>query len=246
MNQKDKILIIGASSDVGAELARIFAQKGSDLLLTKRGIEDLEPLRKDLMIRYNINVDLVNLEATDYASHKLLIEPLLENINDVFCFIGYLGDQKKAENDWSEAERIIDLNFKGVVSILNVVANAFEIRKKGNITGISSVAGNRGRQSNYFYGSSKAALTAYLSGMRNRLFKSNVHVMTVLPGFMKTKMTAHLELPPMLTATPEIAASLIYRGHLKKKSTIYVLPVWRYIMMIIVHLPEFIFKKLSL
>lgn len=246
MNQNDKILIIGASSDVGAELARILAKKGFNLVLTKRSIEDLEPLRKDLMIRFNNTIDLIDLEATEYNSHRNVLEPLLYHISDVFCFIGYLGDQEKAENNWSEAEKIIDLNYKGVVSIINIVASSFEKRKKGNIVAISSVAGNRGRQSNYFYGSSKAALTAYLSGLRNRLFKNNVHVMTVLPGFMKTKMTAHLDLPPMLTASPDIAASLIYKGFLKKKNTIYVLPIWRYVMMVIVHLPEFIFKKLSL
>jgi decaprenylphospho-beta-D-erythro-pentofuranosid-2-ulose 2-reductase len=246
MKKDKKAMIIGATSDVGKELAVLLSKAGTDLLLTKRADEELEPLQKDLMIRYGVKVQVIDLEATDYDQHESILNPCLGDVDSVYCFIGYLGDQEVAQKSWAECARIIDLNFKGVVSVLNLVANIFEQRKSGSIIAVSSVAGNRGRQSNYYYGCAKAALTAYMSGLRNRLFKSHVHVMTVLPGFMKTKMTAHLELPALLTATPGKAAQCIYRGAAKHRNTIYVLPKWRYIMMVIISIPEFIFKRLSL
>src|SRR5690606_21774140 len=123
------------------------------------------------------------------------------------CVFGYLGEQSVAQNDFAEAQRIISTNFTGAVSVLNLIGSLYESRKSGTIVGISSVAGERGRQSNYIYGSSKAAFTAYLSGMRNRLFKSNVHVVTVKPGFVETKMTHELDLPPLLTAKPSQVAN---------------------------------------
>jgi short-subunit dehydrogenase len=132
------------------------------------------------------------------------------------------------------------------VSILNVVANEFEKLNDGLIIGISSVAGERGRQSNYLYGSAKAGFTAYLSGLRNRLFKSNVHVMTVKPGFMKTRMIEGIKTPGPLTASPEIAARKIFKAAQSRKNVVYILPVWRLIMFIIRSIPEGIFKKMKL
>jgi len=246
MSRSQKILIIGGTSDVAIELAAILSKSGIDLILTKRIDEELEPVKKDLMIRYGTNVQICDLEATDYQQHEDILLPYLRGVDDVFCFIGYNGDQEKAQQKWSESEMIIDVNYKGLVSILNIVANVLEERKTGSIVTVSSVAGNRGRQSNYLYGSAKAGLTAYLSGLRNRLCKNGVHVTTILPGFMMTKMTEHLDLPGMLTATPQQAATRIYKSYLKKKNVVYILPIWRYIMLIIVNIPEFIFKKLSL
>ncbi len=246
MNTGKTIMIIGASSDVAGELSKMFAAKGCSLILAKRPERDFEALKKDLTIRYGIDVTAIDLDATDYLHHNDILKPYLEKADDVFCFTGFLGDQEKAQIEWAEAEKIIDVNYKGLVSILNIVASSFEKRGRGNIVCISSVAGLRGRQSNYIYGSAKSALTAYLSGLRNRLYKRGVHVMTVLPGFMETKMTAHLELPPLLTASPQKAAKKIYSSYLSKKNIIYVLPRWRYIMLVIRYIPECIFKRLSL
>lgn len=129
---------------------------------------------------------------------------------------------------------------------MNYFAQKFESRRSGTIIGLSSVAGERGRQSNFIYGSAKAAFTAYLSGLRNYLFEKKVHVMTVKPGFMATKMTEGLPLNPKLTATPKQAATCIFKAYKNKKNVTYVLPVWGVIMMIIRNIPEFIFKKLKL
>jgi len=138
------------------------------------------------------------------------------------------------------------VNYTGAVSILNIVANYYVSQQKGIIAGISSVAGERGRQSNYFYGSAKAGFTAYLSGLRNRLFHQQVHVLTVQPGFVYTRMTEGLPLPRLLTATPEKVADSIYLAIRKKKNVIYVKWFWRWIMLIIKCIPEFLFKKLKL
>jgi short-subunit dehydrogenase len=162
------------------------------------------------------------------------------------CIFGYLGDQQLAESDWTECIRILQTNYTGAVSILNLIANEYASKGSGLIAGISSVAGERGRQSNYFYGSAKAGFTAYLSGLRNRLFHKNVHVLTVQPGFVYTKMTENMPLPGLLTATPEGVAAVVYRAILKKKNVVYVKGFWRWIMLIIKSIPEFMFKKLKL
>jgi short-subunit dehydrogenase len=141
---------------------------------------------------------------------------------------------------------MIEAKFTGTVSILEKIAADFERRMSGFIVGISSVAGDRGRQSNYIYGSTKAALTAYLAGLRHRLSVTGVNVLTVKPGFVATKMTADLDLPEKLTAQPEQVADNIFSAVEKNKSTIYVKPIWRLIMLIITHIPNFVFHKTKL
>ncbi len=184
--------------------------------------------------------------AVDFASHAKFYEGLASKPDEVICVFGLLGEQYKAQEDWSQAEMILHSNYTGAVSILNIVANDFEKRKTGVIVGISSVAGERGRQSNYLYGSAKAGFTAYLSGLRNRLFKSNVHVLTVKPGFMKTRMIEGMKTPGPLTATPEAAARKIFKASQSRKDVAYVLPIWAIVMLVIRSIPEGIFKKLKL
>jgi short-subunit dehydrogenase len=157
-----------------------------------------------------------------------------------------MNDNEKVIRNWNETLKTINANYTGAVSILNIVAADYEERRKGTIIGISSVAGNRGRQSNYIYGSAKAGFTAYLSGLRNKLFHHKTHVMTVLPGFVYTKMTEHLQLPKLLTATPEEVALAVYHGFKKVKDVVYVKWFWKWIMMIITFIPESIFKKKKL
>lgn len=241
-----KALILGATSDVGKELAKLYAAAGYELVLSSRNTERLEPLKKDLALRYSTSVGLISLEASDFDSHSAILGELAKGIDTAVCIFGYLGDQSTAQSDFSEASAIIDANYKGAVSALNIIANIFEERKTGTIIGVSSVAGERGRQSNYLYGSAKAGFTAYLSGLRNRLFKSQVHVLTVIPGFMFTKMTDGLDLPKPITATAEQAAKRIFKAAKSKKNSVYVLPIWWMIMTIIKNIPEFIFKRLNL
>ncbi len=159
---------------------------------------------------------------------------------------GYLGDQSRAQKDFQEARQIIETNFLGAVSILEVIARDFAHRGHGFIIGMSSVAGERGRQSNYIYGAAKGALSIYLSGLRNRLHNRGVRVITVLPGFIRTKMTEHLDLPEKLMAEPEDVAEDIFRAYKKRKEIVYSKWFWRWIMKIIKLIPERVFKRLNL
>jgi len=240
------VLIIGAKSDIAKATAREYAKHGYDLYLAARNISELEELANDITVRTEKTVKLVELDILEYDSHQAFYDNLEEKPLGVISAIGYLGDQEKAQSDFKEAKQIMDTNYTGVVSLFNIIANDFEHRRSGFIVGISSVAGDRGRKSNYIYGSAKAALTAYLSGLRNRLYDAQVHVLTVKPGFVATKMTQDLDLPEKLTAQPEAVASDIYNAQQKGKSVIYTKWIWKWVMMVIRNIPEFQFKKISI
>jgi short-subunit dehydrogenase len=240
------VLILGANSDVAQALAYKFASARCNIFLAARDTTRLTPVTSDLKIRYGVDAQVIQFDALRYDSHPEFYRGLPARPDVVICVFGYLGSQQTAQSDFNEAERIINTNYTGAVSILNIAANDFEARRAGTIIGISSVAGDRGRQSNYIYGSAKAALTAYLSGLRNRLAKSNVHVITVKPGFIRTKMTAGMPLPGPVTAQPGQVASDIFTAFQKGTNQIYTLWMWRFIMLIIRHIPEPIFKRLKL
>lgn len=239
-------LILGATSDMALALARKFGSNGYSLTLAARNVDRLNATQSDIQIRQRVTVNIVKFDALDTGSHSEFYKNLPSKPDVVICVFGLLGDQKKAENDWRACEEILLSNYVGAVSILNVAATEMEGHKKGVIVGISSVAGERGRQSNYFYGSAKAGFTAYLSGLRNRLFKSGVHVVTVKPGFVKTRMIENIETPGFLTALPAQVANDIYQGVEKRKNVIYTLGLWRWVMAVIRNIPESIFKKLKL
>ncbi|NSL86455.1 SDR family oxidoreductase [Chitinophaga sp. Mgbs1] len=240
------ILFLGAGSDMAVAMARKYAAQQYDIQLAARHTAALIPLQQDLIIRYGVNVTVHTFDATACNTHAAFFSALPVQPDITVCAFGYLGDQEQAQQHWQEAAAIIHTNYTGAVSILNVVAENYEARKTGTIIGISSVAGERGRQSNYIYGSAKAGFTAYLSGLRNRLFRSGVHVMSVQPGFVNTRMTQHLNLPPLLTASPEAVAAAVYKAGKRRKNSIYVKWHWKYIMLIIKLIPEGIFKKLKL
>ena len=239
-------LILGANSDIARAIAHQFASKGYNLYLAARNSSRLEPDVSDIQIRYGRDVQILEFDALDYDSHKQFYADITPKPDIVFCVFGLLGDQKKAEKDWNQAREIIAVNYEGAVSILHHIANEMEIRKKGVIVGISSVAGDRGRASNYYYGSAKAGFTAFLSGLRNRLSKKGVRVLTVKPGFVNTAMTEGLNLPGPVTAQPAEVAKAIYQAVQSRKNVLYTRWMWRYIMLIIRNIPEFVFKKLSL
>jgi len=240
------VLLLGAASDMAVAIARKFATDKYDIILAGRDMEALTALKSDIEIRYDVKAVAVKFDALDYASHQSFYQNLSLKPDVTICVIGYLGEQEKAAKDWNEASKIIATNYTGAVSILNIVAQDYEAKKQGTIVGISSVAGLRGRQSNFIYGSAKAAFSAYLSGLRNHLYKNNVHVVTVLPGFVYTKMTADLKLPPMLTAKPEEVATVVKKAVTKKKNIVYVKWFWKWIMLIIRTIPEPVFKKMKL
>ncbi|PUZ23243.1 short-chain dehydrogenase [Chitinophaga parva] len=240
------VLILGAGSDMAVAIARKYAREKYNVQLAARKLEYLVPLQQDLQIRYGITATVHAFDALDTASHAAFYASLPVKPDQVICVFGYLGNQETAQDDWEEAQRIIATNYTGAVSILNIVANDYAARKSGTIVGISSVAGVRGRQSNYMYGSAKAGFTAYLAGLRNRLYHDGVHVLSVQPGFVATRMTEHLALPPLLTATPEQVANAVFSAAAAKKNVIYVKWFWRYIMLLIRNIPEGMFKKMKM
>ncbi|MDZ7719252.1 MAG: SDR family oxidoreductase [Balneolaceae bacterium] len=240
------LLILGANSDIAVGTAHQFASNNWNLMLASRNLSNLNKMASDIKIKHNVRVKTFEFDAAAFDNHKTFYQKLTYKPNGVVLAFGYLGDQETAQNDFEEAKKSLDVNYNGAVSILEIVADDFTERGEGFIAGISSVAGERGRQENYIYGSAKAGFTAYLSGLRQRLFKKNIHVLTIKPGFVKTKMTFGRDLPNILTASPEQVGKAIYKGVIKQKNVIYVYPVWRLIMLVIRLIPEPIFKRLDL
>jgi decaprenylphospho-beta-D-erythro-pentofuranosid-2-ulose 2-reductase len=240
---KDPVLILGGRSDIGLATAHQFAAAGHAIQLAARDVKTLGADRDDIALRHSVAVTLHEFDALDTNSHAAFLDGL-EALPDVaVCAIGMLGDQDENERDLTAAIQVMRSNFEGPASILSLLANRFEARGRGTLVGISSVAGDRGRATNYIYGSSKAGFTAFLSGLRNRLVSSNVHVVTILPGFVATRMTEGMDLPEKLTASPQALAEAIEKAVISKKNIIYVKPIWALIMMIIRNIPEQMFKK---
>jgi decaprenylphospho-beta-D-erythro-pentofuranosid-2-ulose 2-reductase len=240
------VLIIGAKSDIAKAVARKYAEQGYDLFLAARDSDELAALASDIEIRSQRVVKYGELDILDFGSHQAFYDTLEDKPIGVISAVGYLGSQEKAQSDFAEVQRITNTNYLGIVSLFDIIASDFESRGSGFIVGISSVAGDRGRKSNYFYGSAKAAFSAYLSGLRNRLHDAKVQVLTVKPGFVATSMTEGMDLPEKLTAQPEQVAEDIFRAQQKGKNIIYTKWIWRWIMLIIQHIPEWKFKGMSL
>jgi decaprenylphospho-beta-D-erythro-pentofuranosid-2-ulose 2-reductase len=245
MNTKT-VLILGAASDMARALAHRYAQAGWHIHLAARRAERLQADCSDLRLRYQVEAQAWEFDAAAYEQHSAFWEQISPKPELVICVFGLLGDQVQAESDWSQAEAILAVNYVGAVSILQVVANHMQTAESGTIVGISSVAGDRGRGSNYFYGSAKAGFSAFLSGLRNRLYPQGVHVLTVKPGYVRTAMTEGMKLPTLITASPEQVAQDIFRAVEKKQNVLYTRWMWRYLMLIIRLIPEPIFKQLKL
>ena len=240
------VLIIGAKSDIAKEIARTYAKNGYNLYLAARKAEELEDLKQDIQVRSGVEVKLQEFDITAYDTHEEFYSSLEEKPLGVIVVSGYMVEQKLAQKNFNESLQTINVNYTGAVSILNIIANDFEQERRGFIVGVSSVAGDRGRKANYIYGSAKAAFSAYLGGLRNRLFDSGVSVLTVKPGFVNTKMTENLDLPEKLTAEPEDVANDIYNAQQKGRNVLYTKSIWMLVMLIIKHIPEFMFKKMSI
>lgn len=242
-----RCLVLGADSDIGRAIAHRFGSEGFDLYLTTRKIETVDHLwTNSLEDTCKIRITWFYFEGLDFDAHLAFYQQLSVPPNVVVCAIGYLGNHRKAYVDFTEAVRIINSNYTMQVSILNIVAQDMQHRKKGMIIGISSVAGDRGRKSNYIYGSAKAAFSTYLSGLRNRLFNDGVHVLTIIPGYVRTKMTKDMSLPKWLATDPDRLAYKVYKAYTKKRNVVYCLPVWKWIMFSIKCIPESLFKRLDL
>ncbi|MEO5997207.1 MAG: SDR family oxidoreductase [Chitinophagaceae bacterium] len=240
------VLLLGATSEMAMAIAQKFGSEKYDIQLAARDIEQIKPLQSDIAIRCNVACTLHSFNATAFETHETFFLQLSPMPDITICLFGYLGENEKAMSQWQETEAITQTNYTGAVSILNIVATRYMSVGKGTIVGISSVAGERGRQSNFMYGSAKAGFTAYLSGLRNRLYREGIHVVTVLPGFVYTRMTEELNLPKLLTAKPREVGAAVYKAVQLKKNVIYIRWFWRWIMLIIKLIPEPVFKKLKL
>lgn len=245
-DSRPTLLVLGASSDIARASARAFAEAGFAIQLAGRDPAALEREAIDIGTRSGMKVSVHAFDVLDSASHAAFIAALPAEPDVVLCAVGVLGEQRRAETDPLEATWILRSNFEGPALILNAFAERCVARGRGTLIGISSVAGERGRASNYVYGSAKAGFTAFLSGLRNRCFKAGVHVMTVNPGFVRTRMTAGMALPNALTAEPDEVGRAILKAFQRKRDVIYVRPIWRLVMAVIRALPEFIFKRSKL
>ncbi len=242
-------LILGASSDIARAVSRALAEAGvKRLMLAARRTEALAADAADLSIRFGAEVSLHAFDALCPESFSAFIEALPALPEVTICAVGTLGEQQRAERDPWEAIRIVRTNFEGPALILGLIAERLVAAgvSRGTIVGISSVAGERGRASNYVYGSAKAGFTAFLSGLRNRLQGTGLRVITVLPGFVDTRMTAGMSLPRALTASPEQVGRAILRALHGRRDVVYVKPIWRLIIAVIRALPEPIFKRTRL
>jgi short-subunit dehydrogenase len=243
-----KILIVGATSAMAEACARLWAQQGDHLFLAARNAQQLQSLAADLRTRGATKVGSRVFDANQHDQHAALLAEATETmggLDTVLIAHGTLTDQDRAQQDVGYALAEIGTNGLSVVALLTLVANQLEQQGRGAIAVISSVAGDRGRQSNYVYGSAKALVSAFTSGLRQRLAKKGVHVVTVKPGFVDTPMTAHLPKGP-LWAKPEQVAKDISGAIDKGRRIVYTPGFWQLIMLIIKTIPEFVFVKLKL
>ncbi len=243
---KGAVLVLGARSDIGMAVAHKFAALGHPVQLAARNVETLDRAKADIEVRHRVSVSLHNFDALALDTHADFVDGLPELPQIAVCVVGYMGEQSENERDLAAASLVMRSNYEGPASILAELANRFEARGSGTLVGVSSVAGERGRATNYVYGSAKAGFTAFLSGLRNRLAKKGVHVLTVLPGFVATQMTAGMDLPSKLTAQPDEVANKIASAVASGRNVIYVRSIWWFIMMIIRNIPERIFKGMKI
>lgn len=242
------LLILGATSKIAQEVARIAARQNRELLLVARNEERLEAVAGDLLARGAARVQTIAADLGDVSQHAALwaqIEAAMPEMESVLLAYGSLGDQARAEQSVDDTLRELNVNFTSAASLLSYAAAALERRRHGVLAVITSVAGDRARRSNYVYGTAKGALSLYAQGLRARLFASGVRVVTIKPGPVDTPMIAHMK-KGLLTATPQKVAAVIYRemeeGH---ADVLYVPFYWRAIMAIIRAIPERVGKKLK-
>lgn len=243
-----KVLVLGATSAIAQETVKLLATEGGQFFLVGRNRERLEAVAQDLLARYEVQVDWAQADLNDFERHAALLERALRflgRLDVVLVAHGTLGNQKACEKDFNAARLEIETNFLSAVSLLTIVANDLEARRGGCIAVISSVAGDRGRQSNYIYGAAKGGLNVFLQGLRNRLHPAGVSVITMKPGFVDTPMTDGFK-KGLLFVKPETVAPGIVRAIKQRRDVVYLPFFWRYILLVIRAIPESIFKRLRL
>jgi NAD(P)-dependent dehydrogenase (short-subunit alcohol dehydrogenase family) len=248
-NTGRSVVILGATSPIARATAEAFARHGWGVLLAARDREECEAIAADLRVRGGGAVWTRDLAVGDDASRAAFVEDCFQALGDslegvVYC-VGSMPPQEDCQRDAATAQGVIEVNYALGVVLLERFAERLEQRRRGWICGVSSVAGDRGRMSNYIYGSAKAGFSAYLDGLRNRLWHAGVHVATVKPGPVDTPMTYGLGKLPLL-AQPGPVGQWIYNGIVKRKNVIYAPPVWRWVMAIVRAIPEWQFKKMKM
>ena len=246
MQDRKTVLLVGSTSDIGRAAARAYAEAGYGIMLAARDPQRAQRDADDIATRSGHPVELHVLDVLDTNALAGFVEKLSPLPHTVVCLVGELGEQTRAETDLAHAAHIIQTNFTAPALLLGLFARDFQKRGFGTIIGVSSVAGDRGRASNYLYGSAKAGFSAFLSGLRNRLNGYGVKVITVKPGFVRTRMTAGLKLPPLLTAEADEVGRAILQAGEKGRDVVYVRPIWRVVMAIIRAMPEAVFKRLKI
>lgn len=243
-----RTLIVGATSAIAQETAKLLAKDGDELFLTARDAQRLASVRDDLRLRGAKRVEVEVLDVLDFEMHEPVIQAAYEKLGDLDMVIiahGELPDQAACERSNPLTLRAIETNSSSVISLLTLLAERFQDAKKGTILVISSIAGDRGRRSNYVYGAAKGTVTLFLQGLRSRLHPHGVRVVTVKPGFVDTPMTLHLK-KGVLWVKPERIASGIHRTLEGSKDVVYLPWFWRWIMLVVCLIPERVFKRLDL
>lgn len=243
------IVIFGANSKIAKECIKLWNEK-SNFYLVVRKKNQLDELLKKLSNKNEgfikvIEADLNNIKLHNKIWNEIINDVEFKKIDLLFFAQGRLENQFNIQNNYELIKQNIKINVLSIISLITLATKVFERQKFGTIAVISSVAGDRGRASNYIYGSNKAFITSFLSGLRQRLSKFNVNVLTIKPGIINTPMTRDLK-KGFLTASPQYAAKIIVKSIEKKKNIIYVPFFWYFIMLIIRLIPERYFKKLTL
>jgi short-subunit dehydrogenase len=243
-----RVLIVGATSAIAAETARAYAAYGARLFLTGRNAERLSAVAEDLRVRGATAVETAVLDVTDRRRGAEVMEAAWSAFGGLDVALlahGVLPDQARCQSSADDAVAALDVNFASTVALLTPLANRFEATRAGCLAVIGSVAGDRGRQSNYVYGAGKGGVDRFLEGLRNRLFRSGVAVVTLKPGFVDTPMTAGVPHGPLF-ASARRAGRAIHRAIERRRDVAYIPWFWRPIMAVVRALPEAVFKRLRL
>lgn len=244
------IIVFGATSAIAEAVCRLYAKQKCNLLLLARDEEKLQVMTQDLQLRGAQLVETYPFEATDIEKHSAIIDHcfnVFSSVDLVLFAHGSLPDQQDCEKDSALAMRELNVNGTSVINLLGLVANKLIAQKSGHIAAITSVAGDRGRKTNYIYGASKALVSCYLEGLRGRCHPHSIAVTDIRPGFVDTPMTAKItDKSGILWAQPDTVANNIVAGIDKQKAVVYTPWFWRWIMLIIKHIPTFIFKRMSI